>query len=54
MDSEDAIERDFRARQLSYIDAIERLQSLGIDPQVAERRVLGWEANDVRNSDDYN
>jgi hypothetical protein len=43
MDSEDAIEREFKARELSYIDAIERLQSIGLEPDVAERRVCEWE-----------
>jgi hypothetical protein len=43
MDSEDAIEREFKARQLSYIDAIERLQAIGLEPIVAERRVCEWE-----------
>jgi hypothetical protein len=43
MDSEDAVEREFKAKQLSYIDAIERLQGLGYDPRMAERRVCEWE-----------
>ncbi len=43
VDSESAVETDFKARQLSYIDAIARLQSLGVDPQVAERRVCEWD-----------
>ena len=43
MDSEDAIEREFKANQLSYIDAIERLQSLGYDSRMAEQRVCEWE-----------
>jgi hypothetical protein len=46
MDSEDAIEREFKARQLSYIDAIERLQAIGLEPIVAERRVCEWEDRD--------
>jgi hypothetical protein len=43
MDSEDAIEREFKAGELSYIDAIERLQAIGLEPIVAERRVCEWE-----------
>lgn len=43
MDSEDAVEREFKAKQLSYIDAIERLQGLGFEPHVAERLVCEWE-----------
>lgn len=43
MDSEDAVERDFKAKQLSYIDAIGRLQGLGFEPHVAERLVCEWE-----------
>ena len=43
MDSEDAVEADFKARRLSYIDAIERLQGLGFDPRMAEQRVCEWE-----------
>lgn len=47
MDSEDAVERDFREHRLSYIDAIQRLENLGIDSKVAERRVCQWDDEHV-------
>jgi hypothetical protein len=43
MNSEDAIEREFKTRQLSYIDAIQRLEKLGFESFVAERLVCEWE-----------
>jgi hypothetical protein len=43
MDSEDAIKREFKARELSYIDAIQRLEGLGYSPEIAEHKVCQWE-----------
>jgi hypothetical protein len=43
MDSEDAVERDFKSGGLSYIDAIERLQGLGVEPHKAEMKVCQWD-----------
>jgi hypothetical protein len=47
MDSEDVVKREFKARELSYIDAIQRLEKLGFESFVAERLVCEWEDEHV-------
>lgn len=43
MDSEDAVERAFKAGELNYIDAVERLQNIGLSSQKAEMKVCQWD-----------
>ena len=43
MDSEDAVKADFKGKRLNYLDAIQRLESLGYDSRMAEQRVCEWE-----------
>lgn len=42
MDSEDAIKREFQARDLDWISAIQRLQNLGYAQEDAEDMVAEW------------
>ena len=46
MDDYETIKADFKNGQLSFIDAIERLQAIGFDPQKAELRVFEWDQNE--------
>lgn len=43
MDSEDAIERQFRAGDLEYIYAVARLEDLGYSAKEAEDMVWHWQ-----------
>lgn len=42
MDSESAILKEFLEGGLAFLDAVERLQSLGYDPKEAEQMVDEW------------
>lgn len=51
---EEAIERQFKAGDVQYIDAVLMLQSLGHLPEDAEDMVTEWEAeasDDIKNVD---
>ena len=48
MDSEDAIEREFKARDLDWISAIHRLEGLGYLPEDAEDKVAEWNDDNLR------
>ncbi len=39
---EDRIKREFQARELDWISAVERLQNLGYAPEDAEDMVVEW------------
>jgi hypothetical protein len=53
MDSEDAVKSDFTEKRLNYLDAIQRLENLGFDQRMAEKRVCEWEdeENNARNGE---
>lgn len=45
MDSEDAIEREFKAGDLEHIYAVQRLENLGYSSKDAESKVEDWTAD---------
>ena len=42
MDNEKSIEREFKQGELESIDAIERLEALGMQPKKAESLIEKW------------
>jgi hypothetical protein len=52
MDSENAIKREYMKGDLSYINAIGRLENLGLKPTEAENLVEEWQSECEGGEDD--